>query len=189
MPCYGGSGVAGFRMNDHWQWSLEVGGCNFAKTLPNHWSGDSLIFHTGPQWILHNSGRWSPHMHFRVGGQKITQEYCSVPYKKPLGLQPGKTCTAEPDGRPLRDESTGFSISAGGGVDVKLNKALALRVGNVDYMKVKPPAVPTPGIAGGGKEKAIPSVNFASPWFRCCLMASYCSSGALRSAHSFRVIQ
>ena len=132
--CYGGSGVAGFRMNDHWQWSLEVGGCNFAKTLPDHWSGDSLIFHTGPQWILHNSGRWSPHMHFRVGGQKITQEYCSVPYKKPLGLQPGKTCTAEPDGRPLQDESTGFSISAGGGVDVKLNKAVALRVGNVDYI-------------------------------------------------------
>ena len=132
--CYGGSGVAGFRINDRWQWSLEVGGCNLAHTLPNGWSGDSLIFHTGPQWILHNSGRWSPHMHFRVGGQKITQEYCSVPLKKPKGLEPGKICTSEPNGRPLRDESTGFSISAGGGVDVKLNKAVALRVGNVDYM-------------------------------------------------------
>jgi hypothetical protein len=69
-----------------------------------------------------------------VGGQKITQEYCSVPLKKPKGLEPGKICTSEPNGRPLRDESTGFSISAGGGVDVKLNKAVALRVGNVDYM-------------------------------------------------------
>ena len=37
-------------------------------------------------------------------------------------------------------------------------------------MKVKPPEVPTPGIAGGEKLKAIPSGSFDSSWFRCCLI-------------------
>src|SRR4029079_411517 len=56
-------------------------------------------------------------------------------------------------------------------------------------IKVKPHDAPTPGIAGGGKEKAMPSVTPASFLFKFCLMASYCSSGALRSAQSFSVIQ
>jgi hypothetical protein len=132
--CLGGSGVAGFRINDHWQWSMEVGGCDLAPSLPKHWGGDSLIFNSGPQWILHNSGRWSPHAHFRIGGQKITQDYCTANYTKIEGLMDGKPCTSEPNGRSKHYESTGFSISMGGGVDVKLNKALAFRVGNFDYM-------------------------------------------------------
>lgn len=32
-------------------------------------------------------------------------------------------------------ETTGFSLSVGGGLDVGLNRALALRVANVDYMR------------------------------------------------------
>src|SRR5258708_19879584 len=84
--CLGGSGVAGFHLGDVWQWTLEVGGCTLGNSLPNHWSGDSLTFHTGPQWIMHSSSRWSPHVHFRVGGQKITEEYYAVPDKFPAGL-------------------------------------------------------------------------------------------------------
>ena len=132
--CLGGSGVAGFRINDFWQWTLEVGGCTLGNSLPKHWSGDSLIFHTGPQWIMHNSSRWSPHAHFRVGGQKITQEYCADHGDKPAGLSTGTPCQSEPNLRAQHYESTGFSISTGAGLDVKLNSALAVRVANLDYM-------------------------------------------------------
>jgi hypothetical protein len=132
--CVGSSGIGGFRLNDFWQWTLEVGGCTLGNSLPHHWSGDSLIFHTGPQWIMHNSSRWSPHAHFRVGGQKITEEYCAVPDKFPGGLMLGTPCKSEPNLRAQHYESTGFSISTGAGLDVKLNNALAIRVANVDYM-------------------------------------------------------
>jgi hypothetical protein len=132
--CLGGSGVGAFRLSDFWQWTLEVGGCTLGNSLPHHWSGDSLIFHTGPQWIMHNSSRWSPHAHFRVGGQKITEEYCAVPEKSPGGLIYGTPCKSEPNQRAQHYESTGFSISTGAGLDVKLNSALAIRVANLDYM-------------------------------------------------------
>jgi hypothetical protein len=132
--CLGGSGVGGFRLSEFWQWTAEVGGCTLGNSLPKHWSGDSLIFHTGPQWIVHNSSRWSPHMHFRLGGQKVTQEYCDVRGPKPGGLSIGPPCNSEPNLRAQHYESTGPSISTGGGLDVKLNNALALRVANLDYM-------------------------------------------------------
>ena len=133
--CLGGSGVAGFRVNDTWQWTLEVGGCTLGNSLPKHWSGDSLIFHTGPQWIIHNSNRWSPHVHFRVGGQKVTQEYCGADGPPPQGLSIGTPCKSEPNRRAQHYESTGFSISTGGGLDVKLNKALAFRIANLEYIR------------------------------------------------------
>jgi hypothetical protein len=132
--CIGGSGIAGFRLSDFWQWPLEVGGCTLGNSLPKHWSGDSLIFNTGPQWIMHNSRRWSPHAHLRLGGQKVTQEYCAVRGPQPGGLSVGTPCRSELNGRAQHYESTAFSISTGAGLDVKLNNGLALRVANLDYM-------------------------------------------------------
>ena len=46
----------------------------------------------------------------------------------------GTPCKSEPNLRAQHYESTGFSISTGGGLDVKVNNALAIRVANVDYM-------------------------------------------------------
>ena len=54
-------------------------------------------------------------------------------------------------------------------------------------MNVKPPAVPTPGMAGGEKAKAMPSGSLLSSRFRWALMAAYCSSGFVRSSHGFSV--
>ena len=131
--CFGGSGIGAFRINDGWQWTVEVGGCTLGNSLPKSWSGDSLIFSAGPQWIMHNSSRWSPHAHFRMGGQKITQEYCQVDGTPMQGLGVGTPCNSEPDRRALHYESTGLAISTGGGLDIKINNALAFRVANVDY--------------------------------------------------------
>ncbi|HEY7098589.1 MAG TPA: hypothetical protein VH437_17815 [Terriglobales bacterium] len=136
LPCRGGGGVGGLRMNDSWQWTLEVGGCTFGDYEPN-WSGDSLTFTTGPQWILHNASRWSPHFATRFGGHKVTQEYVDpVLQKKVLASVP-------PDKDPndyrydytTHYESTGFALSISGGLDVRMTPALALRVANVDYLR------------------------------------------------------
>jgi hypothetical protein len=52
---------------------------------------------------------------------------------------------------------------------------------------VNPPEAPMPGIAGGGKEKEIPSPIVASSLFKRALIASYYSSGFLRLLHSSKV--
>lgn len=41
---------------------------------------------------------------------------------------------ANPNLQAEHDESTAFSISTGGGLDVKLTDGLAFRVGTLDYM-------------------------------------------------------
>src|ERR1700749_4577371 len=51
---------------------------------------------------------------------------------------------------------------------------------------VSPPEVPTPRIAGGGKENAVPAEIFDSSLLRRALIALYFSSGALRSPHGLK---
>src|ERR1700732_173486 len=53
--------------------------------------------------------------------------------------------------------------------------------------KVNPPEVPTPGMAGGEKEKATPSGSDDSCSLMCCLIAWSCSGGEVRSSHGFNV--
>src|SRR6185312_8134189 len=55
MSCLGGGGIARFRMSDSWQWTGEVGGCTLGNNRAPGWSGDSLTFLTGPQWISHTN--------------------------------------------------------------------------------------------------------------------------------------
>src|SRR4029077_10530268 len=84
LSCVGGGGTAGFRVLPEWQWTVEVGGCSIANDLPSNWSGDSLTFTTGPQWIRYSKSRWTPRVHFRVGGQKITEEYSNPVLKQQI---------------------------------------------------------------------------------------------------------
>jgi hypothetical protein len=133
--CLGGSGVAAMRVTDSWQWTLQVGGCTM-RNMPKNWSGDSLTFATGPQWIVHTASRWSPHAHLRLGGQKVTQEYLDPGLKKSaLGSLPaGKKLNSMHDQYARDFETTGFSMSAGGGLDFRLHPALAVRVANLEYV-------------------------------------------------------
>lgn len=135
LSCIGGGGVGAFRLTDSWQWTAEVSGCTLGDYEKN-WSGDSLTFTTGPQWISYNSGRLSPHVGVRVGGQKITQEHLNPSLEK-LVLQ------FMPEGgnvnlyRPkftTNFETTGLSVAVSGGLDIRLNRGLALRVVNFDYL-------------------------------------------------------
>jgi len=137
LSCLGGGGVGGFRMSDRWQWTAEVSGCTLGNSTPQNWSGDSLTFTTGPQWIRHTESRWSPHAHMRLGGQKITLQHTD-PEKRELikdMLPPGTKLNPYYNLFNTNYESTGVSLSMGGGVDYRLYSGLALRVANLDYVR------------------------------------------------------
>jgi len=135
LSCIGGGAVAGLRANDFWQWTLEVTGCTLGNSLPHTWSGDSLTFTAGPQWVVHTAGRWSPHAHFRIGGQKITEKKAD-PTKRQEVLSHDhlENQRLQRNLYTQRWESTGISLSAGAGLDVAMNRALALRVANIEYL-------------------------------------------------------
>jgi len=137
QSCIGGGGIGGVRLTDFWQWTAEVSGCTLGGSLPKNWSGDSLTFTTGPEWILHTTGRWSPHLHARVGGQKVTEDYEDPVRKKKVlsELTPGTNPNSVYYDYHTHYERTGMSLSIGGGLDVGLNRALALRLGNFDYVR------------------------------------------------------
>jgi hypothetical protein len=137
VTCTGGGGIASFRATDVRQWSLEVSGCTLGNSLAEKWSGDSLTFSVGPQWIIQTGGRWTPHVHVRIGGQKITEERVDTTREKQVlsWLSPGEKKNKYRDLYTQTWETTGFSIAVGGGLDFALNRALALRVANIDYTR------------------------------------------------------
>jgi hypothetical protein len=73
----------------------------------------------------------TPHVEVLVGGTKLTQELVDPNPKKVLE-QDGNS---DPPHSIYSNhwETNGFTIQAGGGVDVKLNGALSIRVADVDY--------------------------------------------------------
>jgi hypothetical protein len=137
LSCIGGGGVGAMRLTDSWQWTLEVSGCNLKISLPDQWSGDSLTFTMGPQWIMHTASRWSPHLHGRIGGQKVTEQYEDPVKKKQVldALAPGDDPHAVFYDYVTPYETTGLSLSVGGGLDVRVNPGMAVRLGNVDYVR------------------------------------------------------
>jgi hypothetical protein len=136
LACIGGGGIGAFRVTEFWQWTVEVSGCTLGNSLPSNWSGDSLTFTTGPQWIVHTAGRWSPHAHLRMGGQKVTELWENPKLRTLLSqLPPGTDPSKYYDLYTRHWETTGFSLSAGGGLDVALNRALAVRVAGIDYTR------------------------------------------------------
>lgn len=133
MSCLGGGGVAGFHISDSWQWTGEMGGCTLGNNRAPGWSGDSLTFLTGPQWISHTNNRWSPYFHARFGGQKITEDYC-LEYESSKDLTDKRLCKTDVTGFAKHYESTGMAFSTGTGVDIRINRALEAHLVSLDYI-------------------------------------------------------
>lgn len=133
--CMGGGGTGAFRVASEWQIVLDVGGCKMLGFKDN-WSGDALTYMVGPRWTPQVSGRWIPHLQAMVGGTKLTQEFLNTA----LEAQVAGWHTVNDEGRAAKHdyynvdwETAGFLMQAGAGVDYKLNSALALTVGNLEY--------------------------------------------------------
>jgi hypothetical protein len=132
--CAGGGSSAAMRVGDAWQIVVELGGCKLLD-LPTNLSGDSLSYMVGPRWTPMSSGRWNTHAQFLVGGTKLTQErlYPDERAAVVAEIAPKKLGNAQ---HPLYTQdwdTSGFAVSMGGGVDYKINNALAFRVASLDY--------------------------------------------------------
>jgi hypothetical protein len=135
LTCYGGGGVGAFRLTPNTQWTVEVSGCTLGNSLPKNWSGDSLTFTTGPQWVWNAAGKWNPYFHVRFGGQKITEKFC-FDCTQPDPLPPFvPKCPKDSRCAAYNYETTGFSIPIGGGLNVQLNSALTFQVANLEYVR------------------------------------------------------
>ena len=110
-----------------------MGGCTLGNDRPAGWSGDSLTFLTGPQWVSHTDSAWSPYFHVRFGGQKITQDYC-LEYQKSKVLTENKLCKTDPTGYVKHYESTGVAFSTGTGIDLRINRVFEARLASFDYI-------------------------------------------------------
>ena len=136
--CVGGGAEAAYRVAPDWQVALTVNGCKMLG-LPGNTSGDALIFQLGPRWTPAAAGRWSPYAHFLVGGMKLTQEQLD-PAKKLTVLEANKDLDPSLDytlhGQYTTfDESSFLAVTAGMGLDYRLNSALAIRVANFEYLR------------------------------------------------------
>jgi len=103
--CAGAGALAAMRLSASWQALADVGGCKLAPNEGQR-AGDLMFYGGGPRWTLSRE-RWRPHFQLILGGQKVT-------------LSQG-------------DDKNAFALGAGGGVDVRLNRAIALRLANFEY--------------------------------------------------------
>ncbi len=137
-PCAGGGGEAAYRLAADWQ---VVGSLNGCKQIgePKNVSGDVLVYQLGPRWTPSPSGKWSPFAHLLVGGMKATQEIMDPAAKKRVleanqQLDPMLAYTLHGQ-YTTQQESNTLAITAGMGLDYKLNPALAIRVASLEYLR------------------------------------------------------
>ena len=133
-PCVGGGASGALRLASQWQFVVDVSGCKLLG-LENNLSGDALSYLAGTRWTRHPSGRWTPHAEVLIGGTKLTQELVYPQLKRAVESSLPKSVPAYlPHALYSKDwETNGFTIQAGGGLDVKLNSALSYRVANLEY--------------------------------------------------------
>lgn len=136
-PCMGGGGEAAFRVTSNLQIITQVNGCKLTG-LERNLSGDTLSFYAGPRWSPRPTARWSPYFHVLLGGMKVSQEEMFPDLK--AAVEQAAKDKQEPEVA-LHDlytaqyEANGFSMAAGGGVDLRLKPAIALRLANLEYKR------------------------------------------------------
>src|ERR1051326_4850565 len=96
------------------------------------------------------TSKWSPFAHLLVGGMKVTQEKLDPVEKK-------RVLDANQDLDPMLDytlhgqyttqqESNTLAVTAGMGLDYRVNPALAIRIASLEYLRGGVKALP---LAGG----------------------------------------
>src|SRR5581483_5431693 len=134
--CIGGDASGAFRVAPEWMLVLDVGGCKFVG-METNLGGDSLTYLLGPRWTPSPASRWSPYVQVLVGGNKITHEQMFPDKKRALDLLSAQTGGQPPahEEYTASDESNGFAVQAGTGLDLKLTAALVFRVASVEYSR------------------------------------------------------
>ena len=124
---------------------VDVSGCKL--NMDTNYSGDTLTYLAGLRWTPRPAGAWSPYLQLLAGGQKMTVDEVLPNFREEVDKQ-----YAEEVARGKRqdflhslytdqEEATGFAISIGGGMDYAVNRALALRIANVQFTHAWNPPV------------------------------------------------
>ena len=133
--CYGGGATGAARVNPHWQIVAELSGC-LITGFQKYESGDSLTYMVGPRWAPRAAKRWSPYAQVLVGGRRVTHEILNAALRSILLSQWEEGSLPhypERSAYQVQNQASGLAMAAGGGFDVRLNRALALRVANLEY--------------------------------------------------------
>lgn len=113
--CGGGGASAAVRLSPSLQWVSDISGCKLVSWRKG-WSGDTLSYLTGPRWTAETGRRWIPRAQMLAGGLKVTHEF-------------------EPATPRQTSAVNGFQLAAGGGLDLKLNRAFQLTVADLEYRR------------------------------------------------------
>jgi len=142
ITCAGGGGAAAFRLARQWQLVFDVTGCNLLG-LPTEVSGDVITYAAGPRWKARGSRRWSPHLQMLIGGQHVAMErFDREAWRRvaPL-MQPGADVRRIRSQYATREDANALAVTAGGGLDLQLHDALALRLANLEFRRAWTPPV------------------------------------------------
>ncbi len=134
--CLGGGGTGKFRLagSRSWQAVIDLAGCNLMG-LGAHQSGDYLTFLSGARWTSSRSGKWKPHTQILVGVSKATIETEDPLLKQAVLARPPAPAPKNPpypEYLTLREDS-GLAVSAGAGLDYRVNRALQIKLASFGY--------------------------------------------------------
>ena len=135
--CAGGGGSGATRINSEWQLVAELNGCAILG-MPKNESGDIESYAAGPRWTPRSSNRFSPFVQALVGGTRVTHEIVNQEKREELKKEWNNGAGTLPH-YPTRNEwsvehqANGVALALGGGLDIVFHRALAWRVGAIEY--------------------------------------------------------
>jgi opacity protein-like surface antigen len=123
--CAGGGGTLAYNFTKLLGIAADLGGCKyFGQTIPapisNNFSGSGFTFLFGPRLTFRSSSPFQPFAELNWGGMRISLT-CN---NNSANLCPGNPSYSK----------TAFAMTVGGGFDVKLNKKVALRLVQAEYL-------------------------------------------------------
>lgn len=137
--CPGGTGVGQFRMSERFSLVGEAGGCKLLN-LPQTYTGDVVSFLAGPRVHLRDGRRWDPFVEFLVGGQRITLDRIPAVPGASLPRRPERLNLPPPANVTTAHRTDALVVAAGGGVNVILGRAFALRLADLRYSHAMVPS-------------------------------------------------
>ena len=114
---------------------IDISGCKMWEPGANL-SGDSLTYLFGPRFMYRSPNRLALYLDLKIGGNKLTQERV-FPDRIPMGdLSEWNALPADVRRAQYTQttEANGFAVAVGGGMNIALNRVLAFRVGNLEYL-------------------------------------------------------
>jgi hypothetical protein len=134
--CIGGGGSGSVRVRPNWQIVSEVSGCLIIN-MPTQESGDSILYMAGTRWTPRAARRVSPFLQVMVGGRRVTHEIDDKQKRDELMKKwadgHGPIHYPKRSDWSTQRQENGFALSAGGGLDVVINRAFAWRAADLEY--------------------------------------------------------